>query len=101
VLDTYDAARVNKEAWEKVDPNWRSGIEYIFSTFNQKLESENLKSFGEVGDTYDANLHEAVETVETDDKNKDGTLANILMRGYKINESILREAKVKVYKLKN
>ena len=31
VLDAYDMAQGNKEAWEKVDANWRMGIEYIFS----------------------------------------------------------------------
>ena len=31
VLDSYDMAQGNKEAWEKVDQNWRIGIEYIFN----------------------------------------------------------------------
>src|SRR3989304_9814155 len=29
VLDSYDMAFQNKEAWEKVDKNWRMGVEYI------------------------------------------------------------------------
>jgi molecular chaperone GrpE (heat shock protein) len=29
VLDAYDMACANKEAWEKVDKNWRMGVEYI------------------------------------------------------------------------
>src|SRR3989344_6210145 len=29
VLDSYDMAFSNREAWEKVEKNWRLGVEYI------------------------------------------------------------------------
>ena len=29
VLDSFDMAMSNREGWEKVDANWRIGIEYI------------------------------------------------------------------------
>jgi molecular chaperone GrpE len=30
-LDSFDQAFKNKEAWEKADKNWRTGIEFIHS----------------------------------------------------------------------
>lgn len=98
VLDTYDAARSNMAAWEAVDSNWRSGIEYIFKTFEDKLSAEGLEAFGAVGDAYDANLHEALESVATDDENQNEKISQVIMRGYKLNGMIVRPAKVKVYK---
>ncbi len=98
VLDTYDAARSNKAAWESVDTNWRSGIEYIFKTFKDKLQAEGLEAFGVEGDTYDANIHEALESVATQDANLNEKIAQVIMRGYKLNGVIIRPAKVKVYK---
>ncbi|OGI82896.1 nucleotide exchange factor GrpE, partial [Candidatus Nomurabacteria bacterium RIFCSPHIGHO2_12_FULL_40_77] len=31
VIDSFDMAFANKQAWEKVDENWRKGVEYIHS----------------------------------------------------------------------
>ncbi len=98
VLDTYDAARSNQAAWEAVDTNWRGGIEYIFKTFENKLGSEGLEAFGAVGDAYDPNLHEALESVTTDDVSQNEKISQVIMRGYKLNGAIIRPAKVKVYK---
>jgi molecular chaperone GrpE len=36
-LDSFDMAFANKEAWEKVDPNWRTGVEYIYQQFVTSL----------------------------------------------------------------
>src|SRR3990167_533306 len=30
VMDSFNMAFANKEAWEKVDENWRRGVEYIY-----------------------------------------------------------------------
>jgi molecular chaperone GrpE len=42
VLDAYDGARNNTQAWEAVDANWRIGIEYIFGQLLSVLEKENV-----------------------------------------------------------
>jgi molecular chaperone GrpE (heat shock protein) len=31
VIDSFNMAFANKEAWEKVDENWRKGVEYIYA----------------------------------------------------------------------
>lgn len=100
-LDTYDAARANKAAWESVDANWRAGIEYIFQTFENTLKGEGLEAYGKEGDVYDSSIYEAVSAVDTDDDTLDNKVSQVLMRGYKINGNVVREAKVKVYKFKN
>ena len=30
-IDSFNMAFANKEAWEKVDKNWRNGVEYTYS----------------------------------------------------------------------
>lgn len=96
VLDAYDMAKGNKEAWEKVDQNWRIGIEYIFEQFKKVLEDEGVVQFGKVGDTFDPNLHESIEMVNVENESNNGKLTNILQSGYKMHENILRPARVKV-----
>ncbi len=96
VLDAYDMAKGNKEAWEKVDQNWRVGIEYIFGQFRKVLEDEGVVQFGKVGDEFDPNLHESIEMVKVENESENGKLINILQSGYKMHENILRPARVKV-----
>ena len=96
ILDAYDMAKGNKEVWEKVDQNWRMGIEYIFGQFRTILEKEGVTSYGNVGDNFDPNRYESIEVVKTDDESKNDTVAKILQNGYKMHDTILRPARVHV-----
>lgn len=99
-LDSFDMAMGNREAWEKVDANWRNGIEYIRAQFARVLEDNNVTAINQTGVVFDPNLHESIETIETDDKSKDHTIVDIVQSGYKIGDRIIRPARVKVYTLK-
>ncbi|MEN9337892.1 MAG: hypothetical protein RIQ41_206 [Candidatus Parcubacteria bacterium] len=94
VLDAYDMAQVNKESWEKVDQNWRVGIEYIFGQLRTVLEREGVTSFGKVGDVFDPMLHESMETVPVTDSSKNDTIMKVLQSGYRMHDTVLRPARV-------
>ena len=101
VLDAYDMAFSNKEAWEKVEKNWRMGVEYIHAQLLKVLADNGVSEIApKEGDELDSNLHEAVDTIETDDRAKDGTVAQVMQKGYKMKERITRPARVKVYEKK-
>lgn len=97
VLDSFDMAMKNRELWEKVDENWRRGVEYIHQQLLNSLSNHNFAPFCIVGDVFDPNLHEAVESIDTDDASLDNTIAEVLQCGYRIGEKVLRPARVKVY----
>ncbi len=98
VLDAYDMAFANKEAWEKVDKNWRVGVEYIHQQLLKVLAENGVEEIPvKEGDTFDPNLHQSVETVSTDDTSADHTIAKILQKGYKTAGGILRPARVNVF----
>jgi molecular chaperone GrpE len=96
VLDSYDMAQGNKEAWEKVDKNWRMGIEYIFNQLRTVLENEGVTQFGKVGDTFDPHLHESMEQVVVTNEGDNDRIVKVLQNGYKMNDMILRPARVHV-----
>ncbi len=96
VMDSFTMAMGNKEAWEKVDANWRTGVEYIYGQLMTALKEHNLEAFGEKGDEFDPNLHEAVSEVETADKRFDHRIDSVLQQGYKLGNTILRPARVVV-----
>lgn len=100
-LDSYDMAFANKDAWEKVDANWRVGIEYIHSQILKVLEDYGVVSISaKVGDKFDPNIHQPIDKIETEDKDKDETISSIVQTGYKIKDKVLRPARVNIFGLK-
>jgi len=97
VLDSFNMAFANKEAWEKVEPGWRKGVEYIYAQMNTVFEEYGVKSIGEVGDAFDPNIHESIEVVHTDKKEDDHKIANVIQKGYKLGDRVLRPARVNVF----
>ena len=101
VLDGYDMAFANKEAWEKVDKNWRVGVEYIYQQLIKVLTDMGVVEITpKVGDVPDSNLHDMIENIETDEESKDHTIAQMMQKGYKIGNKVLRPSRVKVYEFK-
>jgi molecular chaperone GrpE len=101
VMDSFNMAFANKEAWEKVDPNWRKGVEYIYGQMNNVFEEYGVKPIGEVGDTFDPNIHESIEVMATHDKAQDHKIALVIQKGYKLGDRVLRPARVNVYEFKD
>ncbi len=95
VLDAYDMAFANKEAWEKVDKNWRIGVEYIHQQLLKVLSENGIEEISaKEGDAFDPKLHQSVEIVK--DAGVENTLAKILQKGYKNGDRIVRPARVNV-----
>jgi len=99
-LDTFDAA-MQEGSWNDVDKKWREGVERISKQFHKALESEGLKSFGTIGDVFDPNIHECMSMSQTDKKKEDHTITQVLQNGYRINNELVRPAKVVVAEFKS
>jgi molecular chaperone GrpE len=100
VMDSFNMAFANREAWEKVDANWRKGVEYIHSQMNTVFEEYGVFEIGKVGEVFDPNIHESLEMVDTNEKDKNHTIANVIQKGYKIGDRVLRPARVNVFEFK-
>lgn len=87
VLDILDLA-----AKHSSDP----GIKMAVAQFRDVLSSENVQEISPaVGDNFDHELHECLETLPGE---LDNTIAELVTSGYKIDKFVIRPAKVKVYK---
>src|SRR3989338_1384451 len=100
VIDSFDMAFANRELWEKVDENWRKGVEYIHSQMNSIFEEYGVKEIGIVGENFDPNIHQSVELISTDKKEQDHKVSDVVQKGYKLGERIIRPARVNVYEYK-
>ena len=97
VLDSFDMAFSNKEAWESVNENWRKGVEHIYAQINNVLEQNNLSQINPIGEMFDPGLHTSVEAVLNEDPKKVNSIASVVQKGYKLYDKVIRPAKVKVF----
>lgn len=101
VLDSFDMAFANKEAWNKVDDGWRSGVEHIYNQLHSALKAHGVELIDpEIGDEFDPQLHTSVDTEQTEDKKQIDTVAACEKVGYRIEDRVIRSANVVVYKEK-
>ncbi len=91
VLDSFNMAMGNKEVWEKVDKNWRMGVEYIANQLKKVLEEHGLKEIDPIGQKFDPMRDEAIE----DGKDSD-VITTVIAKGYELNGKIVKAPKVKV-----
>jgi len=97
VIDSFNMAFQNKENWEKVDENWRKGVEYIYTQMNNIFEEYGVKPVGEIGESFDPSIHESIEMVKTDKKQDDHKVAQVVLKGYKLGERVIRPARVNIF----
>lgn len=97
VLDSFAMAFGNKEAWEKVDANWRKGVEYIYAQMLSVLESRGLTEIGKVGEKVDPRTHVAIEEVSPATEKEENTVSEVVQKGYRLHSKVIRPAKVKAF----
>lgn len=73
------------------------GVKMAVKQFQDVLASEGLQEIiPQNGEVYDHQIHECIETVPGD---ADDVIAEMVQKGYKIGDFVIRPAKVKVSKL--
>lgn len=96
VVDSFEMATSNKEAWEKSPENWRKGIEHIHSQLTSVLERNGLKRVHPLGEKFDPSAHESVEVVPAEKEEHHDTIVAVLQNGYTLHGKILRPARVRI-----
>lgn len=96
-LDSFEMAFANKEAWEAVDKNWRVGIENIYAQLIDALEGCGITQDNPLGEAFDPHIHDSIESVETENPAQENTVAEVIQKGYRTKETVIRPAKVRVY----
>lgn len=72
----------------------KKGVEMTMNQLSAVLEKFGVTAFGEPGDEFDPNYHNAVMHVD-DDTLGENVITDVFQKGYKINEKVVRPAMVK------
>lgn len=96
-IDNFEnALRLADNAGDDVK-NWAIGFKMILSQCKEVLHNHGIVSFHSEGNTFNAQLHEAVEMIETT-AYPDGMILQEFTKGYKSASRTVRPARVKVAK---
>ena len=97
ILDSFNIAFSNKDVWNKVDENWRKGVEYIYAQLNNIFEEYDVKEIGAVGENFDPSIHQSIEMMPTDKKEDNHKISEVIQKGYKLGDRVIRAARVNVF----
>ena len=97
VLDDFDRASIEIE--KDRDNDILKGVVLIKNKLYDSLKSKGL-SLIEInkGDEFNADHHEAVTQIDSPDKNMKGKIIDIIEKGYKLGEKVIRYPKVVIGK---
>ncbi len=92
VADNFDRIFANPDGTLE---DYKKGVEMTFKQFSEVFKNLGIEAFGEVGEEFDPNFHNAVMHTE-DDSVGENTITNVLVKGYKLGDKIIRPAMVAV-----
>ncbi|RUM67356.1 MAG: nucleotide exchange factor GrpE [Sulfurospirillum sp.] len=100
VIDSLDSALASvadeKEPSAKMFNQLKEGIELTINQFAKVFEKHGIELVS-IDEGFDPNFHEAVMQVDSDD-HKEGEIVQVLQKGYKMKDRLLRSAMVSIAK---
>lgn len=95
ILPIGDSIEMALKSVDNAPEEYKKGLELICNQLKTSLEKLNVETFGEVGEKFNPELHNAVMKIE-DDSLGENTIAQVFQTGYKTGDKIIRHAMVQV-----
>ena len=100
-LDSFELAFQDKTNWEKIETNWREGMESIYKQIISALKNSGIERIEDVKIPFNPLFHESIRVDKTTDKNLDHFVSEVFQVGYKIGDRSIRPAKVSIFEFDN
>jgi molecular chaperone GrpE len=94
VLDDFERAIQSNENNQDIE-SIKEGFKLLHHKFDMALKQKGLSEMSCTGETFDAELHEAITNIPAEDSMK-GKVVDVVQKGYFLKERVLRYAKVVV-----
>ena len=78
----------------------KDGVKLTLKQLNSVFEKFNIDEINPIDEKFNPNEHQAISMIESENKEAN-TILNVLQKGYKLNERVIRPAMVVVSKLKD
>jgi molecular chaperone GrpE len=74
----------------------KSGIDLIYNKFNEFLKQNGIREIESLNKDFNVDLHEAVTKVSVQDESMRGKVVDVIVKGYWLNDKVMRFSKVVV-----
>lgn len=95
ILDGVDRALAHGENGDTESEGFREGVKMIMEQFPRVLANRNLNEIETVGRPFDPTVHEALMQMPSETHDA-GIVADVIEKGYRLGDKVLRPAKVVV-----
>ena len=92
IIDNFERAALHTDADAET---YRKGVEMTVAQLLEAVKALGVESFGEKGDSFDPNMHNAVMHGE-DEALGESSVSDVFAKGYRLGDKIIRPATVKV-----
>lgn len=95
VLDDLDRATESNKNAEDIEAV-KEGFNIVQNKISKTLSGKGLKEMEAKGESFDAELHEAIAKIPAPEEGLKGKVIDVIEKGYYLNDKIIRYAKVVV-----
>ena len=95
VIDDLERAIANSAKSEDFGA-LKEGVELIYNILMHTLEQKGLQKISPKNEPFDTDFHEAIAMIPAPDEESKGKVLDCAIDGYKLNDKVLRHAKVAV-----
>ena len=93
VIDNLERA-IAAEVTDEQSISLKKGIEMVLESLNVALKEEGIEEIPAKGEQFDPNIHQAVQIVPVSEGVEADTIVEVLQKGYKLQDRVLRASMV-------
>ncbi len=93
IIDDFDRASHHNKNVEDIN-SIKEGFDIIYHKLQALLKKFEVEEIVAQGETFDTDLHEAVTHFPAQDEEMKGKVMDVLEKGYKLNDKVIRFSKV-------
>ena len=98
LADSFDGLYADKKGWEKIEKNWRQGMEHLRAQLISIMKSRGVEAIESLGKSFNPKESESIGEIDVDTEEKDGIVMEEMRKGYKMHEMVIRPSLVKLGK---
>jgi molecular chaperone GrpE len=93
IIDDFERALKHMDATTDCEA-MKNGIDLIYFKLSEFLRQNGIKEIESLNSPFNVDLHEAVAKIPTDEEEKKGKVLDVVLKGYYLQDKVLRFAKV-------
>ena len=93
ILPIADSLERAMQSLESANEEYKKGLELIKNQLNESFKTLGVETFGEKGDKFNPDIHNAISHIENDELDEN-VISEVFQKGYKLTDKIIRYAMV-------